>query len=317
MAENKTQAVEPKKSGSNKGLLIAFIIILAVINLVQLFLNYTKSTTIKTQTTTIADNKVRIDSLNSELNVLLKDLEAKKAEIASLGGDTTRLGEQIRQLIQDKKQLQASSYNFQKKYNDIKDKIDAANRIREDASKEVERLKVMLAQQDTIITNQKVLIVQREDSIIKITHEKNKLAYKVAIASVLRAENFSVEALSTKGKADGDGEFRAKRIDKIRVTFTLAENLVAEKGGRDVFLRLIEPDGAALFDLANGGGSFTTPDTQKEIFYTMKQTILFENKGQKVVYEYKKGSPYKPGNHKIEIYCEGFKIGEATFLVKK
>ena len=314
MAETKTQTAEPKKSGSNKGLLIAFIIILAVINGIQLFLNLTKTTTIKQQTTTIADNKLKIDSLDRELASAIKELEAKKQEIAQLGGDTTQMGEQIRQLILDKKQLQASSYSFQKKYNDIKDRIDAANRIREDASKEVERLKVMLAQQDTIITNQKVTIVQREDSIIKITSEKNQLAEKVAIASVLRAESFKIESLNPKGKVDSDGEFKAKKIDKIRTTFTLAENKVADKGGRDLYFRLIEPAGGALFDLANGGGSFQFEG--KEVFYTMKQNILFENKGQKITYEYRKGSAYKPGTYKVEIYCEGFKIGESSFLVK-
>ncbi|HVD97362.1 MAG TPA: hypothetical protein VNB90_04095 [Cytophagaceae bacterium] len=314
MAETKKQAEEPKKSGSNKGLLIAFIIILAAINGIQLFFNLTQNNTIKEQTTTITENKSTIDSLNVQLDAAIKELNAKKDEIAQLGGDTVRLGEQIRQLILEKKQLQASSYNYQKKYNEIKDQIEAANRIREDADKEVDRLKELLAKQDTIITNQKVTIVQREDSIIKITSEKNKLAEKVAIASVLRADNFKIEALNAKGKADSDGEFKAKKIDKIRVTFTLAENKVAEKGGRDVYFRMIEPDGSALFDLANGGGSFQFEG--KEIFYTMKQTILFENKGQKVTYEYKKGTPYKPGNHKIEIYCEGFKIGESSFHVK-
>lgn len=314
MAEKKTQAEEPKKSESNKGLLIAFILILLLINLVQLFFNLRQHSTIGEQTTTISDNKIKIDSLNSQLDAAIKDLNAKKEEIAQLGGDTTRLGEQIRQLILEKKQLQASSYNYQKKYNEIKDRIDAANRIREDADREVDRLKLLLAKQDTIITNQKVMIVQREDSIIKITSEKNKLAEKVALASVLRADNFKVESLNAKGKADTDGDFKAKKIDKIRVTFTLAENKVAEKGGRDIYFRLIEPDGGALFDLANGGGSFQYEG--KEVFYTMKQNILFENKGQRVTYEYKKGSPYKPGNHKVEIYCEGAKIGEATFHVK-
>lgn len=314
MAEKKTQAEESKKSESNKGLLIAFILILLLINGVQLFFNLSQHSKIGEQTTTITDNKIKIDSLNSQLDAAIKDLNAKKDEIAQLGGDTTRLGEQIRQLILEKKQLQASSFNYQKKYNEIKDRIDAANRIREDADREVDRLKLLLAKQDTIITNQKVTIVQREDSIIKITSEKNRLQEKVALASVLRAENFKIESLNAKGKADTDGDFKAKKIDKIRVTFTLGENKVADKGGRDVFFRLIEPDGGALFDLANGGGSFQYEG--KEVFYTMKQTILFENKGQKVTYEYKKGSPYKPGNHKVEIYCEGVKIGESTFHVK-
>ncbi len=314
MAENKTQANEPKKSGSNKGLLIAFIIILAVINGVQLFLNLSKSTTIKEQTTTISSNKVKIDSMTVQLDNLKKELEAKLQEIASLQGDTTLLHTQIQELEKAKRSLQNTNNNWQKKYNDAIAIRDASVRVRDDASKEVDRLKLMLAKQDTIITNQKFTIVEREDTINKIKSERMTLANKVAIASVLRADYFKVEALNSKGKADTDGTFKAKKVDKVRVNFTLAENQVAEKGGRDVYFRLLEPDGAVLFDLANGGGSLQSQG--KEVFYTMKQTILFENKGQKVNYEYKKGSAYKPGTHKIEIYCEGVKIGESSFIVK-
>jgi hypothetical protein len=314
MAETKTQAQEPKKSGSNKGLLIAFIIILLVINGVQLFLNLTKTNTIKEQTSTISSNKIKIDSMTVQLDNLKKELEAKLQEIASLSGDTTILHKQILELEKAKRSLQYSSSNWQKKYNDAIAIRDAAVRVREDSDKEIDRLKLLLAQQDTIITKQKFTIVEREDTIAKITKEKKKLEHKVALASVLRAENFKVEVLNAKGKVDADGPFKAKRIDKVRVDFWIGENLVAEKGGRDVYFRLIEPDGSALFDLANGGGSFQADG--KEVFYTMKQTILFENRGQNIKYEYKKGTPYKPGTYKIEIYCEGFKIGGASFVVK-
>lgn len=314
MAEKKGAIEQPEKKGNNKGLLIAFIIILFLINCVQFFLYYKGEKKIAEQSVTIDSNKKRIDSLNVELEKVITDLKAKQDEIAQLGGDTTRLGEQIRSLIAEKKALQNAAYSWQNKYNGIKDKIDAANRLKDDADEEVERLKLMLAKQDTIITNQKQTIVMREDSIIRLNSEKKVLFEKVAIASELKAEAFKVEALNAKGKVDDDGEFKAKRVDKIRVTFTLAENKVADKGGRDVYLRVLEPGGGALFDLANGGGSFQADG--KEIFYTMKQNILFENKGQKVSYEYKKGSAYKAGKHTIEIYCEGRMIGSSTFTVK-
>ena len=316
MAEVKktVQEEEPKKSGSNKGLLIAFIIILLAINGIQLFFNLKQNSEIKQKTATIDTNTKRIDSLNIQLDSAIKDLEAKKAEIAQLGGDTARLGEQIRSLEQERNSLKRQNATNYERYMAIKSQIDSAKRIADNADKEVDKLKALLAQQDTIITTQKNTIVQREDSITKIVVERNKLAEKVAIASVLRAEGFKIDAINAKGKVSEGGEYKAKKIDKIKVTFTLAENKVAEKGGRDVYLRLVEPDGAALFDLANGGGSFQLDG--KEVFYTMKQTILFENKGQKVSFEYKKGSPYKPGKNKVEVYSEGFQIGEGTFLVK-
>jgi hypothetical protein len=316
MAENNSQVKDPQKNGNNRGflgLLIAFIIILLAINIVQLFFNLKQNRQIETHTETIDKTNYKLDSLSRNLDIAIGDLERSKKELAALGGDTARLGVEIRQLIEDKKRLASSNYDWQKKYNDISDRIDAANRIREDATREVVRLKVLLAKQDTIIMTHKTTIVEREDSILKITSEKNQLAEKIALASILKAESFKIEALNAKGKADDDGEFKGKKIERIKVTFSLSENKIAEKGGREIIFRLIEPDGSALFDLGNGGGSFLF--NGKELFYTMKQTILFENKGQRVSFEYRKGTPYKLGTNKVEIYCEGAKIGESTFVV--
>ena len=242
-------------------------------------------------------------------------MESKKQEIAELGGDTTRLGEQIRQLILEKRQIQSQVYNWKQKFNEIQSKIVTANELRNQADGEVERLKALLAQQDTIITDQKKVIVLREDSIVKINNEKAKLAEKVAIGSVLRVDAFKIEGLNTKGKVDADGEFKAKKVDKLKISFTLGDNKLADKGGRDMFVRVIEPDGAALFDLANAGGSFQFQE--KEMFYTYKQNILFDNSKQTLTFEYKKGSIYKVGVHKVEVYCEGNKIGEGSFKIKK
>ena len=83
-----------KKKGSNKnGLIIAFIVILLAVNAVQLFLGLNKSKLIEEKDHTIAEKQVTIDSTNAELTKVIHDLEAKKEEIARLGGDTTRLGE--------------------------------------------------------------------------------------------------------------------------------------------------------------------------------------------------------------------------------
>ncbi|MCU0428598.1 MAG: hypothetical protein MUF42_01375 [Cytophagaceae bacterium] len=314
MEENIPSSREQKK-GSNKGLLIAFIAILFLINCVQFFLYFRGEQKIEEQSLIIDANKKRIDSLTTELDKAIADLKIKQEEIAKLGGDTTRMGELIRKLEEDKRMAVASAGSWQTKYNKIKDNIDAANRLKDDAEREVERLKILLAQQDTIITNQKQTIVLREDSILKLTSVQKVLQDKVAIASELKAESFKLSAFNAKGKEDPETPFKAKRTDKIKVSFNLAENKVADKGGRDIYMRLIEPGGAALFDLANGGGSFVNADG-KEIFFTMKQNILFENKGQKVSFEYKKGAPYKVGKHTIEVWCEGRMIGTGTFEIK-
>ena len=121
-------------------------------------------------------------------------------------------------------------------------------------------------------------------------------------------------ARARKEKKDDDEEFRAKQVDKIKVTFRLAKNEVTEKGSKEILMRLIEPDGAAVYNLETGGGSFEIDGNQA--FYTAKTDVLFENAQEMGSFLYSKGADYKKGRHTIELFTEGYKIGQASFTLK-
>jgi hypothetical protein len=163
-------------------------------------------------------------------------------------------------------------------------------------------------------TNLKTQKVRLADSINVIDREKRQLAEKVTIASALKAESLEISAINERGKERDRGEYRAKQIDRIKVAFNLGENNVAKIETKDIYMRLIEPDGAAVFDMATGGGTFMF--NGQETFYTAKQEILFDNTKQPVSFVFSKGTPYKSGRHTVELYADGFKIGEGNFVVK-
>lgn len=305
---------ETQKSGSKKGLIIAFIIILLAINAVQLFLNINKSNDIAEKDKTIVEANAKIDSTTTELNKAIDDLKLKQQEIARLGGDTATLGEQIRSLEAESIKLKNESATNYSLYIKIKKEIDKAHQIARDASAEADRLRAQLAAADSSIKDYQNKVVANLDTISKLKVTQNELAEKVAIASVLKAESFQIDAITAKGKVKDGGEFKAKNIDKLKISFYLGENKVAKQEGKEIILRVIEPDGSALFDVGTGGGSFQFEG--KEIFYTLKQDVLFDNRKPQVVFTYVKGSAYKPGKHNIEVYTEGYKIGEGSFLVK-
>jgi cell division protein ZapB len=263
---------------------------------------------------TIVNQQTKIDSISVQLDEAIKDLESKKQQIAQLGGDTTKFGEQIRALAVERDKYKKEAKNNYTKFDNLQKRLDEANKLRSEAEAEVIKYKKLLAMADTENTKLKYQINEKLDTINNLKLSKRELAQKVALASVLKAQNIKIDAINVKGKEKEGGEYRAKNLDKIRITFTLGENKVATKEGKDVYIRVIEPDGAALFDLATGGGSFMYEN--KEIFYTMKTNILYTGNDQRVGFEYKKGSPYKPGAHKVEVYCEGNMIGEGSFVVK-
>jgi predicted RNase H-like nuclease (RuvC/YqgF family) len=86
---------------------------------------------------------------------------------------------------------------------------------------------------------------------------KNKeLSDKVTQAAALRAENINVYAISSKGKESDGGVYKSKKVDKIRITFYLQENPLTNKEAKMIYLRIIDPSGSTVADMATGSGNF-------------------------------------------------------------
>ena len=53
------------------------------------------------------------------------------------------------------------------------------------------------------------------------------------------------------------------------------------------------------------------------MIYTAMQRFMFDNSRQQVDFIYGRGGKrFNEGRHSIEVYCEGFRIGEGEFTVK-
>ena len=313
MSEVKKTIIKEEKSGSKKGLIIFFVILLLAINGVSLFYNFKQNTEIKEKESIIVQKDAQRDSLTTALNDKIAELKNIQAQLDSAGVKTADLEAQITELqtLRDKLQKDAK---YKGLYFSIKDEIDNANKLKDASEAKVRALEMQLAQQDTIIQQKNVIITQKEQSIVMLEQEKTELSEKVAIASVLKAENINVIAISTKGKEKIGSVYKAKAIDKVKISFTISENKVAVKNNKELFIRIVEPDGAAVFSMESGGGEFVY--NNKSIYYTLKHSILFNGMVTPVSLDYAKGSPYKPGKHIVEVYCEGSLIGSGAFTVE-
>ncbi|MBX9851552.1 MAG: hypothetical protein K2X86_07310 [Cytophagaceae bacterium] len=306
---------EPKKGGGKRGLIIAFIIILLAINGVQLWLNLSKTDEIEKKDMTIAEQKIEITNKKKELDQVIADLEQKKQELAALGADTTRLGQELAELKKERNVLAKQVRINKNKYDELEARIFEANKLRDQAEAQVAYWKNVAAMLDSTNRELKAEKERFIDSLKRLNFTAEQLQEKVAIASVMRAENIKFEAVSHKGKAKAGTEFKAKALEKLRITFNLGDNKIAKIENKVVYLRVVESDGSVLFDETTGGGTFEFEG--KQIPYTAKTDILFDNKKPQGSYTYIKGSPYKPGKHTIELYCEGFLIGQGVLNIKK
>jgi len=302
-----------------KTLLWAALAVLALLNLVLVYFIYhekqenkVKDDIITAKTEEVLFTKTKLDSISAEL-------DTKIAEIQKLGGSVDSLIELKKQLEKDKQELKNvnnfSAANFDKK-------IKSYEQVLSQKDTEISNLREELG----IVTNKNQELSQQvsgleserqqlNDSVVNYSAQNRELAEKVTLASALRTEELAINAVSSKGKEREGGKYRAKRIDKLKVSFKLAENAVAKQNEKDIFLRILDPEGAVLSDMATGSGAFSY--NGKEMIYSSKQTINFNNTRQAVdIYYGRGGIPMKDGKYSIEVYSEGFKIGQGDFTVK-
>jgi cell division protein ZapB len=300
-----------EKQGSRKILLTIFIIVLIALNGVLLYLNIKNKEESQQKDVVIQAKDAELDANTVKLDSISRQLDLRIAEVQRLGGDVEQLTKAKEDLEKDKVAMKTASNSERRR---LMEKVADYETLLNAKDEEISKLKTVNQELFTENTTLKTKANQLNESISAIERDKQVLAEKVAIAAALKTENLAINAINEKGKERDGGSYKARQVDKIKVSFNLAENKVAEVASKDIFMRLIEPDGAALFDLATGGGTFMVEG--KETFYTAKREILFDNSRQQVSFVYDKGNPYKEGRHIVELYADGYLIGQGSFVIK-
>lgn len=268
----------------------------------------------------LASARVRLDSVGSQL-------DAKIAQIKVLGGNVESLEAAKRQLESDKIQLKkVNSFSKQKydvKIADFVTLLSAKDaelvQLKRENTALVTKNKDLFTQNSTLTNENMGLKTDKQgltDSVDNAYRRNRELTAKVTRASALQAQFVQAIALSDKNKERDGGVYRASKVDKIKVIFQIQPNPIAKQDIKTIFMRVLDPDGAMLYDSAVGSGNFDL--FGKESTYTTKKDIQFQNNGQGVEIIYGRGSAiqYREGHYKIELYAEGFKIGEGSFDIK-
>jgi hypothetical protein len=122
-----------------------------------------------------------------------------------------------------------------------------------------------------------------------------------------------VSVIGVRYKSNGkESEInKASKVQKIKTCFTVLENKVADKGTKDVYVRVLSPDGSVLTTSQE-----TFMYNNQAQLYTVKDSFDYNNEKANICIYYDKGSAYSKGKYSIELYCGGNQIGSASFVLK-
>jgi len=137
----------------------------------------------------------------------------------------------------------------------------------------------------------------------------------INIGSTLHASNFSIVAIDEKGNGKIKETTNAKKVDKLRINFDLDENMITPSGAKKLFIIITDPTGKVI--TTEESDKFKTQDNGF-IDYTQQMEINYtKNQRQSISFDWKSGGKFTIGDYKIEVYNNGFKIGQGVCPLKK
>jgi predicted nucleic acid-binding Zn-ribbon protein len=272
---------------------------------------------------TILTKDTQIAKVTDEKGELQRSFDASLARLDSVTGSNNQL----------QTKLTDANSDIAKKKAEIRSILNKRNAT----AAELSRAKELIGQLNDKIAGMEKQIEELTASNTQLTTEKTQLTAdkeklttdlattaaakdvadkKVDVASTLNASSISISPINERKNGKESVTTSAKRVDKLVIAFDV-DNRIAQSGNTDVYVCITGPDGKPITVEALGSGTFTTREEGDKLF-TAKVPVEYESgKKKHVEFAWKQNSDFQRGNYKIEIYHNGFKIGEGTRELKK
>lgn len=307
---------EERTSNNRKLLVVGLILVLLSINGILFYMQRKAKDETAQKEQEVQNKNAELEEQIRKFQALKSDFERQSQELQQMGMTNDSLEARIAAINADLLQLRAfraSSFSVadQKKFRQRAASLETIIRKKDEEIAQLRKDNEQLFGENTQLKTKQNEI---SDSLVAVKATRKALAQKVTLASRLAVSAIKVNIINKRGKEkeDDEAEYKAKRVDKIKITYSLTRNDVAEQGPRMVYMRLVEPDGSTLS--AGDGGTFTLEGQEQP--YTAKSEIMFTNSPSPFTFVYAKGAAYKEGKHTVELYCGGYQIGTASFTLK-
>ena len=309
-----TPSAQAAKVNNYKNALIG--VLAAGIIAVSGYAIYTKNDTTKTiqqQETSIAKVSTEKSDVQANFDASLARLDSMQTINTGLEGNLTAKNNEIAK-------VKAEIRSILNKKNATASELGRAKTLIASLNEKITSMEAGIAQlkQDNqLLTNDNVVLKQDKETLSKdlsATKEvKQALEKKVDIASTLNASNIVITPINVKSNGKEKVSTTAKRVDKLVISFDV-DNRIIQSGSTDVYVVVLGPDGKAI---NTGSETFTTRE-EVAMPFTAKMPVDLETaKKKNVEFAFIPGNNFVQGAYTVQIYQNGFLIGQGTRELKK
>lgn len=261
----------------------------------------------------------QVEVINSEKNQLEIEIDRIEAELNRVTGENLTLAtsfeeehDAARALIAElRSQLEADPAIGQDDLLKTQQEIRRLRSLVEQYSSDLENLKTENQQLSTERDNLQNSISTANERVTELEEENTGLEEMVKSASVLKVSSMNITPQRSGDDEQSDAEARARRADKFRIFFAIANNPLATKGDHTIYYRITEPSGNLLTD----GSLFNV--NNEEIQYTQASVINFQNDGKQYTIEWEpQDYKFQKGTYTVILYTTESVLGRASVILK-
>lgn len=269
---------------------------------------------------TVKQKDTQIAAVSAEKSDIQNSFDASLARLDSMSTINTGLQSQLTEKNEEIAKAKAEIRSILNKKNASASELARAKTLIASLNEKISSMEqevARLTMENQVLTNDKIVLTQEKEKLNQeltaTTVVKQELEKKVDVASTLNASNIMITPINVKSNGKEKVSTTAKRVDKFVVSFDV-DNRIVQPGTADVYVLVIGPDGKAI---NTGSETFTTRNDGDKA-YTAKVPVDLETaKKKNVEFAFIPGTSFKQGNYTIQIYQNGFLIGQGTRELKK
>lgn len=244
------------------------------------------------------DLTVRIQDLQVEYNNLTSDYEEINAQL-----DSSR--QEVALLIEKIQKTEAANRAKMRKY---EKELGTLRSMMRSYVIQIDSLNSQNKRLAADLASSRAQLAQSTKANEALSAQVEDLSLKVSIGATIKARSVTAGALNSSGRATD----RSSRVTQIVANICLSENELAAKGNMNVYVRVMDPDGALVLDGSDASfkinGETVLASAAREIDYQGAETELSI---------YVAGvDPFVKGVYTVEVYSDKSSLGSAEVSLR-
>lgn len=302
------------KDKKSKKLLFMMIFALLLLNAGLFYVIFANKQEAEKQKVELVDTQAEVAELEYLTEELRVNLEAKTGKNAQLDSIIRVRDTELQSQVRKVRNMLSRGNLTKSELAKAKEELSGLRGQIEQLTAEIEQL----SKENQFLKDEnyaiQIQVEAEKEKVAEMVVVNTDLTKQVAVGSRIFLKSLDVKPLRDVFFGDYKTTDKISKLDKIDVSFQLANNDLAEKGSKIIYFQVIKPTKSVLTNSNAGSGLASFDGGEKQ--YTVKKSINFQNKNESGSFSIPKTEGMTAGQYTVNVFSDEHKMGSAEFTLK-